>query len=116
MKPSFLESLERIKEEHSQMANNLNQQRVSLKFEIMVSLPFFFQLELDKITAEKEQNTRHFAMYSEVGNTMRSDLRKAEDINKRLQEFILQSVSLDDSKIVSFCEGHVVVSMFRPSL
>uniref|UniRef100_A0A8R1HNW2 TLE_N domain-containing protein n=1 Tax=Caenorhabditis japonica TaxID=281687 RepID=A0A8R1HNW2_CAEJA len=74
MKPSYLESLERIKDEHNEMSKHLSQQRV----------------ELEKVNLDKENMTRTYMTYHEMTNTMRGDLRKAEEINKRLQEFIIQ--------------------------
>uniref|UniRef100_A0A1I7UL74 TLE_N domain-containing protein n=1 Tax=Caenorhabditis tropicalis TaxID=1561998 RepID=A0A1I7UL74_9PELO len=77
MKPSYLESLERIKEEHAEMNKHLSQQRS----------------EIDKIAVEKENMTRSFMTYAEVSTTMRNDLRKAEEQNKRLQDFIIQTLA-----------------------
>ncbi|KAF1769237.1 hypothetical protein GCK72_001052 [Caenorhabditis remanei] len=77
MKPSYLESLERIKEEHSEMNKHLNQQRA----------------ELEKVNTEKENMHRSYMTYAEVAGTMRNDIKRAEEANKRLQEFILQTLS-----------------------
>lgn len=59
------------------MAKHLNQQKS----------------EMEKITVEKENLTRSFMTYAEVSQTMRNDLRKAEEINKRLQEFITSTLA-----------------------
>ncbi|CAP24842.1 Protein CBR-UNC-37 [Caenorhabditis briggsae] len=77
MKPSYLDSLERIKEEHSEMSKHLSQQKS----------------ELEKINMEKENMTRSFMTYAEVSSTMRADLKRAEEMNKRLQDFIMQTLS-----------------------
>ncbi|EGT33394.1 hypothetical protein CAEBREN_25510 [Caenorhabditis brenneri] len=77
MKPSYLDSLDRIKEEHSEMSKHLNQQKT----------------EIDKISMEKENLTRSFMTYAEVSQSVQTDLKKVKETNKRLQEFITQTLA-----------------------
>nr|AAB49459.1 transcription factor UNC-37 [Caenorhabditis elegans] len=77
MKASYLETLDRIKDEHAEMSKHVNQQRS----------------DIEKVALEKENMNRSYMTYAEVSNTLRSDLRKAEEINTRLQEFIMQSLA-----------------------
>ncbi|CAI2306660.1 unnamed protein product [Caenorhabditis sp. 36 PRJEB53466] len=76
MKSTFLENLERINKEHSQLAETLSQQRS----------------EIEKISTEKENMTRAYMGYNEAGNQFRAEVRKVEEMNKRLHEFILQTL------------------------
>lgn len=77
MKASYLDSLERIKEEHAEMSKHLTQQKA----------------QLDTIEKEKENMARSFMTFAEVSTTMKADLKRAEEMNKRLQDFILQTLN-----------------------
>ncbi|KAF1750493.1 hypothetical protein GCK72_017043 [Caenorhabditis remanei] len=46
----------------------------------------------EKVKTEKENMTRSYMTYADVANTRRSDIKRADDANKHLQELILQKL------------------------
>lgn len=75
--PSFMEHLEKLREEYSLMHQQLASQRA----------------EMEKVSGEKEQMQRAYMMYYELNCAMSMEVQKHVEAAKRLQNILSQMVS-----------------------
>ncbi|VDD92456.1 unnamed protein product [Enterobius vermicularis] len=78
MKLTFLEHLERCKEEYNFLQNQLQQQRV----------------DIDKLSQEKEVMQRHYMMYYEMSYGLNLEMHKQTEIAKRYNQILQQIIPL----------------------